>query len=130
METVYIRFEAPQSARKMKGDSFFKRSIKRIVINLLTKIIPTANSDYEYNIDKVKYWLIECNRITGVPQREIGLDFQDRVIMKMPFTKNYGYWTDNNLLLDDFKQHFNVSEITQAAFEQHWKVINESINLG
>jgi hypothetical protein len=130
METAYIRFEAPQSVRKTKSERSFKRSIKRVVINLLTKIIPTANPDYEDKISKVRYWLIECDSISGVPQREIGLDSQGGVIMKMPFNKNYGYWTDNNLLLDGFKQHFNVSEITQEIFEQHWKLVSSNVMPG
>jgi hypothetical protein len=41
--------------------------------------------------------------------------------MKMPNKENYGYWTDNSLRLDDFKQHFNVSEINKESFELHWK---------
>ena len=120
METTHIRFEAPGSATKTKGEHVFKRSIKKIFIDLLAKIIPIANPDFEDRIDNVKYWLIECDRISGIPQREIGLDAQGRVIIKMPFKENYGYWTDNNLLLDSFKQHFNAFEITREVFEQHW----------
>jgi hypothetical protein len=40
--------------------------------------------------------------------------------MKMPYKKNYGYWTDNNMLLDDFRKHFEVSEITKEEFERQW----------
>ena len=45
----------------------------------------------------------------------------------MPFNKNYGYWTDNDMLLDAFKQLFRVSEITPEIFEQHWKLTNSNV---
>jgi hypothetical protein len=44
--------------------------------------------------------------------------------MKMPLKDNYGYWSDNNLLLDNFKEHFKVSEITKEAFEQQWTLFD------
>ncbi len=40
--------------------------------------------------------------------------------MKMPYNDNYGYWTDNNLVLNDFKEQFKASDITKEAFEQQW----------
>lgn len=30
----------------------------------------------------------------------------------MPYKNNYGYWTDNNLKLNDFKTTFVTSEIS------------------
>jgi len=122
METTYIQFDAPQDRIKAKDESLFKRSIKSLITNLLIKIIPQANPDFERKIENVIYWLVECELKSGVPQREIGLDEQRRAIMKMPYKNNYGYWTDNNLLLKDFKEHFNVSEITKEAFEQQWSL--------
>jgi hypothetical protein len=120
METVYIQFEAPHNEQKTKGESLFKRSIKSFTINLISKIIPKANPGSENKLDDVKYWLVECDLNNGIPQREVGLDEQRRVLVKMPFKNNYGYWTDNNLLLNDFKEHFKVSEITKEIFEQQW----------
>jgi hypothetical protein len=54
----------------------------------------------------------------------IGLDDQGRVILKMPFMKNCGYWTDNNLLLDDFRKRFKVSQITKEAFGLQWTMFD------
>ncbi|HEY4151607.1 MAG TPA: hypothetical protein VGM41_21860 [Chitinophagaceae bacterium] len=90
------------------------------MVNLLSKLIPGANPDFEEDIEKVKYWLLECDIESGIPQREIGVDEQGRVLMKMPWKDNYGYRTDNNLLLTGFKEHFNVSEITKDSFERAW----------
>ena len=61
----------------------------------------------------------------GIPEREIGLDKEGRVILKMPYKDNYGYWTDNNLLLNDFKEHFVVSEIRKDSFEKSWKLFDK-----
>lgn len=89
-------------------------------MGILTTVIPKANPDYENEIDKVKSWLIELETETGIPQREIGLDNLGKPILKMPYKDNYGYWTENNLLLDDFKKHFQVREIDPTMFETKW----------
>ena len=117
METVCIQFATVDNTGK---ESFFRRSIKNLAAAVLTKIIPAQNPDFENQIDNVQHWLVECDKETGVPQREIGLDREGRVLMKMPFNDNYGYWTDNNMLLDDFREHFKVSEITQEEFNRQW----------
>lgn len=124
METAYIQFQAPKSATKAKTENSLKRSIKNFTTNILTKVLPVANRDFENKIDNVEYWLLECDKLNGIPQREIGLDKQGRVIMKMPFDDNCGYWTDNNLLLDDFKEQFKAFDITKDAFEQQWTMFD------
>lgn len=116
MEAVYIQFQAPRSTTK--------HSMKNWAAGVLSKIFPTANPDFESKMEEVEYWLVECDRASGVPQREIGLNHASRVIMKMPFKDNYGYWTDNNLLLDDFKKQFNASAITKEAFERQWTLFD------
>jgi len=118
--TTYIRFETAKSDNRTSKDGLITKSLKKLLIKSLALFIPTANSDFEDKIDKVKYWLIECDNGTGIPQREIGLDEAERVILKMPYGKNYGYWIDNNLLLNDFKEHFIISEISKEYFEESW----------
>jgi len=59
---------------------------------------------------------------TGVPEREIGLDSNRKAIMKMPDNRNYGYWTDNNLRLDDFKTLFAAAPIASETFNQYWEM--------
>jgi hypothetical protein len=124
METAYIQFQSPKSATNTETESSLKRSIKNFATNILTKVFPVANPDFENKIADVEYWLVECDKVSGIPQREIGLDQQGRVIMKMPLNDNYGYWKDNNLLLEDFKEHFKTSEITKEAFEQQWTLFD------
>ena len=121
METVYIQFEIKEDVKESKKEIFFKKRFKKALIKILKTFIPLANPDFDNKIGNVKYWLVECNLKDGTPQREIGLNKQNQVIMKMPFKDNYGYWTDNNLLLNDFRKHFQVIEITKEIFEHQWK---------
>ena len=101
-----------------------ERLVTRVFMNILagvlTKIIPKGNPDFDKEIDEVETWQIECDSETGIVEREIGLDKENRVKVKMPFKENYGYWIDNNLLLNDFKNHFSVSEISKETFEKNW----------
>lgn len=123
METSYIQFEAPKNIKTAEVKGFINRSVKSLTKGLLKMIFPIANPDFENKIDNVKYWLIECEIESGIPLREIGLDEQQQVILKMPFKNNYGYWADNNLLLNGFKEHFNALEITKENFEQQWNLL-------
>lgn len=121
MKAIYIQFEAPKSKNQAAKEGLIERSLKKAFIDILTKIIPKANPDFDDKIDDVQYWLVECVLETGTPEREIGLNKEGLVILKMPFKNNSGYWTDNNLLLNDFKEHFAASEISKESFEQNWE---------
>ena len=120
METVYIKFEVPHEESEIKNENVFIRFLKMIVFFVLTKFIPVANPDFEGLFDEVNFWLVECDKISGIPQREIGLDSKGQVIMKMPFKNNYGNYTDSNALLSDFHRDFQVSEISKDSFECYW----------
>ncbi len=128
MKKTYIQFNAPRSCDKALKDGWLKSSFKKVLVGILHMFIPKANPDFENKIDVVKYWLIECDEDTGIPEREIGLDSEGRVILKIPYEKNYGYWTDNNLLLKDFKEHFVVSEISKESFEMSWEIFDKTSN--
>lgn len=128
MKKTYIQFDAPKSDSQTPKDGLIKSSLKKALLGILTTIIPKANPDFEDKIDDVQYWLVECNNETGITEREIGLDKEGRVILKMPFKDNYGYWTDNNLLLNDFKEHFVVSEISKESFEESWELFDKISN--
>ena len=122
MIRTYIQFETSKNEFQSSPDGFLKRSLKKAIIGVLTTVIPKANPDFDKEIDNVKSWIVEIETETGIPQREIGLDDGGKTIMKMPYKDNYGYWTDNNLLLDDFKKHFQVRAIEKTNFETKWEM--------
>ena len=88
------------------------------------KVICIYTADFDNKIDLVKTWIVELDYETGIPEREIGLDKDGQIIVKLPFKNNYGYWTDNNLLLSDFNEHFETTEISQNSFENYWNLFN------
>ena len=124
MKTTYIQFDAPNYENQTSTDELLKSTFKKLIVGILTTVIPKANPDFEDKIKDVKYWLVELDIKTGIPQREIGLDKTGQIILKMPFNDNCGFWTDNNLLLDDFKKSFQVSEISKTSFEEQWELFD------
>lgn len=68
----------------------------------------------------MKTWLLEFEDDHSPPLREIGLDKGAKVIMKMPFGENYGYWTDNDLTAGGFERLFEVTYITKELFDEKW----------
>jgi hypothetical protein len=121
MDNVYIQFEDPSTFPNERRNTLVN-VIQKIILRLVALIIPKANPDFEDTIDKVKFWLVECNATTGVPEREIGLDDHGKVIMKTPDDDNFGYWTDSNMVLETFKEHFSVTEINKSIFEAQWQI--------
>ena len=124
--TTYIQFKVPKREHNSEPDGIVKRNLKKAIIGILSSIIPKANPDFEEKIDLVETWIVELDKETGIPEREIGMDKNGEIIVKMPFNDNYGYWTDNNLKLEDFKSHFETSEIGQNTFENYWSLFEKT----
>jgi hypothetical protein len=83
--------------------------------------IPTANPDFDHLISNVNEWQLELDTDDPLPLREIGIDLNGKVIIKMPWRNNYGYWTgDNNVELKQFKENFGAIEISKEEFEKNW----------
>ncbi|EQB90594.1 hypothetical protein HZP56_08360 [Elizabethkingia anophelis] len=111
----YLKFKFNNS-EKVKTETGF---LGKTLIKLLHFFTPTANPDFENSIDNVIFWLIEFDE-KGVPTREIGLDVDSSPILKMPYKKNYGFWTDNDLLYTDFISRFSALEIDEKIFNIAW----------
>lgn len=112
----YVKFNCHNKveARNEKRDIIWSA-----IGNLLKKFIPEANPDFDDKIERVNTWLIEFD-LNNFPSREIGLNKEDMPIVKMPWKDNYGYWTDNNLYLSDFKSRFELVEISGPEFDRLW----------
>ncbi|MCL9770154.1 hypothetical protein NAT47_06975 [Flavobacterium sp. HXWNR69] len=120
----YIKFKLPENISEPPKDGILKKLFFNLLGNVLSKIIPKANPDFEKYIDDVEYWILECETESGIPIREIGIDKNEKVILKMPFKNDYGYWIDNYFLLNDFVNKFNAVEIEKKDFEANWEKIN------
>ncbi len=121
MGQIYIKFKvdklATQSSDRPK--TWLARTLQKS-LTALTTIIPKANPDFDDKIVDVDEWLVEINEETGKPDREIGINNEGQTIAIMPFNQNYGYWTDNNLSLDDFLEQFNATRIESKEFNNRW----------
>ena len=110
---VYFQFRDPDFDKD-------KSNKKSFLISLLYIILPKANPDFEKKIDLVCEWLIEYDDRENFVNREIGLDKDGNVIMKMPYKNNYGFWTDTNLKIEDFHERFNTISIVSELFYKKW----------
>jgi len=119
----YFKFEISIAENITSHDGLLKSGLKVIVMKSLEWIIPKANPDYDNKINLVRWWLLEIDPETGLPLREIGLDSHAEPILKMPFKNNYGYWTDNELVLKDFIERFGAEKVDKSYFESHWSRI-------
>jgi hypothetical protein len=115
MRSIYISFEIEIKPKKKVS------LLKRLFTKIIFFVIPNTNPDFESKIDFVKTWLLEFEDEDSVPINEIGLDIQNNIILKMPYKKNCGYWTDNLLKYKDFERLFNISRISQENFKELWK---------
>ena len=98
-----------------------KRSWGRsILLFLASLVVSRTNPDYDNGINVISCWLLEFENEKEPPTREIGLDANDVVKMKMPYKNNSGYWTDNSLKRDDFNTGFAVEDISAQYFESKW----------
>ncbi len=121
---TYLEFEAPPLEGKQDQSNGLKAILKNVFISVLKRIIPMADPDYEDKIDLVKTWLLEISDHTKLPNREIGLDEAGQVIVRLPYGRNYGYWTDNHLTLKDFENQFSTKRISETDFERYWNALS------
>jgi hypothetical protein len=122
----YIKFKIPENTTETEKENVIVTFFFVALGFILKLIIPKGNPDFDKQIDNVEYWLLECEIESGIPEREIGIDKNGNVIVKMPFKDNYGYWTDNSLKFNDFIEEFKATEIEKREFEINWKNLKET----
>ena len=118
MSNSYIKFKALEKGFRKTPDNIGTKFVKAI----FTTIIPIANPDFENKIEEVSTWLIEFEADSYYPSREVGLGISNLPIVIMPWQNNYGYWTDNDLTIEDFRSHFNCIDISNEEFQRYWKL--------
>jgi hypothetical protein len=78
--------------------------------------IPRSNPDYDKKMHLLHEWLVEFDE-SGLPDREIGLDANGKAVLAGPDARNYGFWLDTNMRLQDFKDR---EEIDGDKFNACW----------
>ena len=96
-----------KSNYKEREKSFFEK----ILSSILSFIIPKANPDFDHLINNVHQWYLEYDDLNKDTCREIGIDKNNRIIVKAPYLNNYGYWTDNNMTLETYSSYFDIKYI-------------------
>lgn len=113
---------------KKPKDTFWEKITNKLLthlVKLLTHLVPKANPTLEENLDYVKEWYIEFDDVEEYTNREVGVAENGMVVFKAPFEENWGYWCDNDMTMDDYR-NLNIHAISKEAFEKLW---NEEIKL-
>ena len=104
---IYFKFYDNPSPKSLKRESLLTKLGERI--SKLIGSVLNANPDFDSKIDEVEQWLIEYDDIEYHQAiREIGIDTQGNIIIKMPDNRNYGFWSDAGLTINDFRNSESV----------------------
>ena len=114
----YLIFVVDRELHAESKKSFWKDFLWKI----LSFIFPRANPDFDDLYSFVETWYIEydetCEEDGTV--REIGRDAYGRIIVKDPDDRNYGYWNDTNMGINDFIEKMHAEFINKEEFESVW----------
>ena len=119
MSNTYIKFSHPEKGFRKQPENIGKKITAPA--GLIEADTPIANPDFAQKINEVHTWLIEFEDDSYFANREVGLNRSGKTIMIMPWQKNYGYWTDNNLTIENFRAHFNAVVFKRVVFEKCWR---------
>ena len=120
---VYIRFRKP-GPDVTKADKSRNRRRKKIVQTILF-FIPNANPDHDSLIDDVEFWLLEIDSSDKLPLREIAIDKTGKTLFILPWGRNLGLWTDQDITLEYFMDNFHPIYINKNEFEKSWNEFAE-----
>lgn len=116
MKYLKITSQKQKSIYKLEyKETFFKKVIHKVL-----KFFFAANPDFDGKIKEINIWLLEFEDEESTVVREIGLDEDSNVIMKMPYKKNYGYWSDVDMSYLDYIKRFRNESISKEYFEEKW----------
>lgn len=121
---MYLRLENPKDGPK---SGWITRIIENTVLRVVSTFVPKANPDFEDLFEEVNYWKIEIDLTDNTAAREIGFNQEGTPIVGMPFGENYGFWTDSQMTLADYRAISN-SELTENEFKNNWSEFLKTMN--
>ncbi|AWA29435.1 hypothetical protein HYN48_04665 [Flavobacterium magnum] len=104
------------NTKKIRFPNKKKISFWSFIGKFLELTIPKSKKDFIEKLDIVFEWYIEYNDVEDYIEREMGLDENRSVILKMPNDKNYGFWIDTHLDLAYYFNHFDAKLISENEF--------------
>ena len=116
---VYFKFIDP-SYKAQKGVER-KKGISQALSCILSFLLPHANPDFEKRYDDVHTWYIEYDEEKNFTNREVATNENGEVIVKGPYRKNLGFWTNEDLTLEQYQQRFDVVTIPHELFTKLWE---------
>ena len=116
----YFSFDSVLIGKKTKNTLW-----EKIIDWLLNHFMPMANPTLEENLGYVKEWYLEYDDVEEYTNREVGVAENGFVVFKAPFEENLGYWCDDDMTMDDYR-NLNIHAISKEAFEKLW---NEEVQL-
>jgi len=92
------------------------------LLSIFSFIFPKANPDFDHLYGFVQTWYIEYDETYEEDGtiREVGRDAYGRIIVKDPDKRNYGFWNDTNMGLNDFIEQMHAEYISKEEFEAVW----------
>ena len=122
MRMMYFKFYK----KPIRDVGSFQKTEKAFLRRIIRKInnIFLSNPDFEAKLQDVVQWYLEYDEEYNESWREIGLDSNNRIVVKMPDERNYGFWIDTNLTIEDFKNGFGIQKITKQEFNNLWNSVN------
>ena len=120
---LYFKF----NKKTFRGEAPIRKRKKTLWGKFMDKLyrMGRSNPDFDHKIVYVAKWYIEYDNREDYDTswREIGLDANNKVIVKMPDDNNYGFWLDTNATLQDFKDKFDIEMITEQEFNDLWNSV-------
>ena len=112
----YLKFK--YNIGSVLEESFFER----VLFSFLRIIFWGDNPDFRGLYSLVDTWYIEYDETYEEDGtiREVGRDAYGRIIVKDPDKRNYGFWNDTNMGLNDFIEQMHAEYISKEEFEAVW----------
>ena len=111
--------------KPIKGDGSLQKTKNGLLRRIIRKIsnIFLANPDFDAKLQDVVQWYLEYDEKNNESLREIGIDSNSQIIVKIPDKRNYGFWNDTNLTIEDFENRFGIQKVTEKEFNNLWNSV-------
>ena len=115
---LYFKFEYPKrgTANEEKKQSVWDR-VFCLIGDVLEHFWGDCNPDLAANSEHITTWYIEYDDVKyNLPIKEFGIDANGKVLFLAPSKRNRGFWCDEDLNIEYYKEKFDIRFITAEEF--------------